>query len=82
MASQLLDTGNVAIRARREGALMLDIEDNAGLYQPSAGSSGLGMSLVDKRLREHFGGDYGISVYRAGLFTELRATSRTEEDAC
>ncbi|MGJ8839450.1 sensor histidine kinase, partial [Salmonella enterica subsp. enterica serovar Kentucky] len=43
--SQLLDTGNVAIRARREGQhWMLDIEDNAGLYQPSAGSSGLGMS--------------------------------------
>ncbi|WP_262250702.1 sensor histidine kinase, partial [Escherichia coli] len=49
--SQLLDTGNVAIRAGREGQLlMLDVEDNAGLYQPAAGSSGLGRSLVDKRL--------------------------------
>jgi LytS/YehU family sensor histidine kinase len=40
---------------------VLDIEDNAGLYQPSA-SGGLGMSLVDKRLRAHFGDDCGITV--------------------
>ncbi|EOW6590317.1 two-component regulatory system sensor histidine kinase BtsS [Escherichia coli] len=61
--SQLLDTGRVAISARREGQhLMLEIEDNAGLYQPVTNASGLGMNLVDKRLRERFGDDYGISV--------------------
>ncbi|VEB57263.1 putative sensor kinase [Salmonella enterica subsp. enterica] len=81
--SQLLDTGNVAIRARREGQhLMLDIEDNAGLYQPSAGSSGLGMSLVDKRLREHFGDDYGISVAcEPDCFTRITLRLPLEEDA-
>lgn len=41
---------------------MLEIEDNAGLYQPITNASGLGMNLVDKRLRERFGDDYGISV--------------------
>ncbi|EOT8832116.1 two-component regulatory system sensor histidine kinase BtsS [Escherichia fergusonii] len=61
--SQLLGTGEVSITARREGQyFMLDIEDNAGLYQPATNASGLGMSLVDKRLRERFGDDYGISV--------------------
>ncbi|EGK5157876.1 sensor histidine kinase, partial [Escherichia coli] len=61
--SQLLGTGEVSINARREGQyFMLDIEDNAGLYQPATNASGLGMSLVDKRLRERFGDDYGISV--------------------
>ena len=61
--SQLLDTGRVAISARREGQhLMLEIEDNAGLYQPVTNASGLGMNLVDKRLRERFGDDYAISV--------------------
>ncbi|HCC14983.1 MAG TPA: sensor histidine kinase [Escherichia coli] len=61
--SQLLDTGRVAISVRREGQhLMLEIEDNAGLYQPVTNASGLGMNLVDKRLRERFGDDYGISV--------------------
>ncbi|EKC5729229.1 sensor histidine kinase [Salmonella enterica] len=81
--SQLLDTGNVAIRARREGQhLMLDIEDNAGLYQSSAGSSGLGMSLVDKRLREHFGDDYGISVAcEPDCFTRITLRLPLEEDA-
>lgn len=38
---------------------MLEIEDNAGLYQPVTNASGLGMNLVDKRLRERFGDDYG-----------------------
>lgn len=40
---------------------MLEIEDNAGL---STGNQcqWAGMNLVDRRLRERFGDDYGISV--------------------
>ncbi|EOC3059788.1 LytS/YhcK type 5TM receptor domain-containing protein [Cronobacter dublinensis] len=61
--SQLLGTGEIALRASRdEQHLVLEIEDNAGLYQPSADSNGLGMSLVDKRLRARFGDGCGISV--------------------
>ena len=61
--SQLLGTGEIALRASRdEQHLVLDIEDNAGLYQPNADSNGLGMSLVDKRLRARFGDGCGISV--------------------
>ncbi|ELQ6215336.1 LytS/YhcK type 5TM receptor domain-containing protein [Cronobacter dublinensis] len=61
--SQLLGTGEIALRASRdEQHLVLEIEDNAGLYQPNADSNGLGMSLVDKRLCARFGDGCGISV--------------------
>ncbi|ELY4219768.1 LytS/YhcK type 5TM receptor domain-containing protein [Cronobacter sakazakii] len=61
--SQLLGPGEIALRASRDDdQLVLEIEDNAGLYQPNAASNGLGMSLVDKRLRARFGDECGISV--------------------
>ncbi|EOX2527097.1 LytS/YhcK type 5TM receptor domain-containing protein [Cronobacter sakazakii] len=61
--SQLLGPGEIALRASRDDDhLVLEIEDNAGLYQPNAASNGLGMSLVDKRLRARFGDECGISV--------------------
>ncbi|EPP6252541.1 sensor histidine kinase [Cronobacter sakazakii] len=61
--SQLLGSGEIALRASRDDDhLVLEIEDNAGLYQPNAASNGLGMSLVDKRLRARFGDECGISV--------------------
>ncbi|ELY4575445.1 sensor histidine kinase [Cronobacter turicensis] len=61
--SQLLGPGEIALRASRDDEhLVLEIEDNAGLYQPNAASNGLGMSLVDKRLRARFGDECGISV--------------------
>lgn len=60
--SQQLGRGDISINARQEQAhLILAIEDNAGLYQPH-NTQGLGMSLVDKRLRAHFGDDYGITI--------------------
>jgi two-component system LytT family sensor kinase len=81
--SQLLDTGEVSITARREGQyLMLDIEDNAGLYQPTSEVSGLGMNLVDKRLRERFGDDFGISVAcEPDRFTRITLRLPLEEQA-
>ena len=61
--SQLLSNGNIVIRAYSEGEMVIiEVEDNAGLYQPEESSDGLGMSLVDKRLRARFGDDYGITV--------------------
>ncbi|WP_158784552.1 sensor histidine kinase [Pantoea sp. BAV 3049] len=61
--SQLLGKGEIFIQARQEeGHLVLTIEDNAGLYPPQTNSNGLGMSLVDKRLRAQFGDSYGISI--------------------
>jgi two-component system LytT family sensor kinase len=62
--SQLLGDGEVMIRASLEQQnLMLVVEDNAGLYcSDNISHQGLGMNLVDKRLRARFGDDYGISV--------------------
>lgn len=79
--SQLLGTGEVSITARQDGQhLMLDIEDNAGLYQPTTNASGLGMNTVDKRLRERFGDDYGINVAcEPDLFTRITLRLPTEK---
>lgn len=61
--SQLLGTGEIIIQASQEGEfLRLDVQDNAGLYQLTQDGQGLGMSLVDKRLRAQFGESCGISV--------------------
>lgn len=43
-------------------AITLCVEDNAGAWQPSGQGDGLGMSLVDKRLKSAFGERYGIDV--------------------
>lgn len=64
--SQLLSNGNIVIRAyRKDEDVVIEVEDNAGLYQSrmtGTSEGGLGMSLVDKRLRARFGNDYGIAV--------------------
>jgi len=61
--SQLPGIGEITLKASRDGQhLVLDIEDNAGLYQPKESGGGLGMSLVDKRLRVRYGDAYGITV--------------------
>ena len=61
--SQLLETGYITIRSYIRGEYVyIEIEDNAGLYKPASQSDGLGMSLVDKRLRLKYGEQHGISV--------------------
>ncbi|MNV82680.1 Sensor histidine kinase YehU [compost metagenome] len=82
--SQLLGTGEIRISASQfNHHLVLDIEDNAGLYLPGAESGGLGMSLVDKRLRAHFGDDCGITVdCEPDSFTRITLRLPLEENAC
>jgi len=36
--------------------------DNAGSYRPGADYQGLGMKLVDKRVKNSFGPDYGLEM--------------------
>ncbi|OTA17915.1 alginate biosynthesis protein AlgZ/FimS [Xenorhabdus vietnamensis] len=61
--SQLLDTGQITIRAYQDiNLLRVEIEDNAGLYCPEQMGDGLGISLVDKRLRLRYGECYGVHV--------------------
>lgn len=82
--SQLLGVGEISIAARLEGQhLRLDIEDNAGLFQPKSDASGLGMSLVDKRLRARFGDECGITIAcEPDLFTRITLRLPLEESAC
>lgn len=71
--SQLIGTGRVRLTAARDGDdLVVTVEDNAGLFQPRTDHSavspsrisdnGLGMSLVDKRVRARYGEAYGLTV--------------------
>ncbi|HYD68770.1 sensor histidine kinase [Azospirillum sp.] len=61
--SQLLDAGHVRISAARDGDdLLLTVEDNAGLYQEKPAGDGLGMTLVDRRIRNRHGDGYGVTV--------------------
>lgn len=88
--SQLLSNGNIVIRAYRQNeGVIVEVEDNAGLYQQtgigtrSHSEGGLGMSLVDKRLRARFGDDYGISVScDPDYFTRVTLRLPTGEAAC
>ncbi|PDO90022.1 sensor histidine kinase [Kosakonia pseudosacchari] len=82
--SHLLGVGEIVINASQDGRhLVLDIEDNAGLYQPKTDASGLGMSLVDKRLRARFGDECGITIAcEPDLFTRITLRLPLEEHAC
>jgi len=85
--SQLLSHGNIIIRAyRQDDGVIVEVEDNAGLYQSGETGStegGLGMSLVDKRLRARFGDDYGISVScDPDYYTRVTLRLPTGEAAC
>jgi two-component system LytT family sensor kinase len=82
--SQLLGVGEITLRASQQVQhLVLDIEDNAGLYQPKNDAGGLGMSLVDKRLRARFGDECGISIAcEPDLFTRITLRLPLEEEAC
>ncbi|GGP54441.1 sensor histidine kinase [Shewanella saliphila] len=62
--SLLLDEGVIKVEASTDGTdLILSVTDNAGLYQPSTNTEGLGMNLVHKRLQNLFGERYGIEVH-------------------
>lgn len=61
--SQILEQGKITIAAREDNrCLKIDIIDNAGLYQKPTISDGLGMGLVDRRIKVNYGQQYGISV--------------------
>ncbi|MGL4603180.1 MAG: LytS/YhcK type 5TM receptor domain-containing protein [Iodobacter sp.] len=61
--AQLFEQGRIHIYAEYgHEKLALHIEDNAGLYRPESISDGLGMNLVDRRIKARYGAQYGISV--------------------
>ncbi len=60
--SARLGEGRATIRAyRRDGAAFVEIEDNAGAWAEPRGK-GLGMQIVDKRVKNLYGEIYGVSV--------------------
>jgi two-component system LytT family sensor kinase len=61
--SGMLAEGRVSIRARRlDGAVVVEVEDNAGSWTEPTDGSGLGMQIVDKRVKNLHGKDFGLSV--------------------
>jgi two-component system LytT family sensor kinase len=61
--SQMLEAGRITISAQRiDEVLTIVVEDSAGLYQPMPGGDGLGMNLVDRRIKIRYGSAYGIEV--------------------
>jgi two-component system, LytTR family, sensor kinase len=60
--SSTLGPATTRIRARVEaGLLHIDIEDDAGAFAPGDGT-GLGMKIVDRRIKNLAGDAYGVSV--------------------
>lgn len=72
--SHLLNTGRISLRAfQQHGLIYIEIKDNAGRYQPDEINDGLGISLVDKRLKLHYGEQFGINILcQPGQFTRVR----------
>ena len=61
--SQMIEPGRVTISAlRKDDLLTVFVEDSAGLYRPKPDGDGLGMNLVDRRIKIRYGAAYGIDV--------------------
>lgn len=59
--AHLLENGKITIyAAETQDYIELVVEDNAGNYQVTHESTGLGMKIVDKRLRNKFGQEFGL----------------------
>ena len=61
--ADLLDQGEIWVRAYRQGEfVIIEVEDNAGNYGPPIDSQGLGMRLVDQRIKNVYGSEFGLTV--------------------
>lgn len=88
--AQLFEQGRIRIYAEYGSEkLALHIEDNAGLYRPESISDGLGMNLVDRRIKARYGAQYGISVQcipeqytRISLHLPLQSSPLDSEVLC
>ena len=78
----MLEPGTIVVSARRVGDLMLVVvEDSAGLYQPKPGSDGLGMNLVDRRIKLRYGAEFGLEVTcQPDCWTRVAIRLPTEEE--
>ncbi|MCE5335399.1 MAG: sensor histidine kinase [Desulfobacteraceae bacterium] len=61
--SNMLEQGKTLIRAyRKEGLAFIEIEDNAGAYEENGGTDGLGIKIVDRRIKFLMGNSFGTSI--------------------
>lgn len=61
--SATLGPGIARIRAQlRDGLAVIDIEDNAGTWTGESAGAGLGMRIVDKRIKNLLGESFGLTV--------------------
>lgn len=61
--SQLLGDGQIGLSAQNDqGVLELVVTDNAGLFVPGANAGGLGVNIVDRRIKARYGDSYGLSI--------------------
>jgi two-component system LytT family sensor kinase len=74
--SGMLEPGVVRITGRIEGEkAVIEVEDNAGAYCEELKSGGLGMNIVDRRIRNLYGDRFGLAVScRAGEWTRVAVT--------
>ncbi|MCB8745431.1 sensor histidine kinase [Rhodoferax sp. U2-2l] len=80
--SQMLEPSTIVVSAQRLGDLLsVVVEDSAGLYQPKPGSDGLGMSLVDRRIKLRYGAEFGLEVTcQPDCWTRVAIRLPIEED--
>ncbi len=61
--SNLLEKGELDIRIfRKDGCIQIDIEDNAGTFVENKDNPGLGVNIVDKRIKNLAGSEYGVKI--------------------
>ena len=61
--SARLGPGTARIRARRrDGLAVIEVEDDAGTWSEGPPGAGLGMQIVDKRIKNLLGEDFGVTV--------------------
>lgn len=83
--SRLFGIGEITLSATEcDHRLEIRVEDNAGQYQSAdEQGQGMGMGLVDRRLKAHFGSDCGLSVdAEKGKYTRVIIRLPTEGRRC
>ncbi len=61
--SNMLEPGVTRIRAfRAQGTALIEIEDNAGAFNEACAENGLGIKIVDRRIKHLFGSGFGTEV--------------------
>lgn len=61
--ADLLEQGQIWVRVyHRQETIYIEVEDNAGSYCEQLDAQGLGMRLVDQRIKNIYGNEFGLTV--------------------